>query len=132
MRAAPASQARPSATMTESSRSGRSRSSSRRVREEYDRSVNSDRFDDVEFEILEAPEPAPRRRRRGLAFVGAVAVTVGLAAGASALASSDEPAAPQAPAKATKFEFRHHHGCHHGGRHHDRGGDQDQNLGLRY
>lgn len=94
--------------------------------------MDSDRFDDVEFEILEAPQQAPRRRRRGLALVGAVAATVALAAGASALASSDEPAAPQAPSKATKFEFRHHHGCRHGGRHHDRGGAEDQNLGLRY
>ena len=87
-----------------------------------------DRFDDVDYDILESPEPAPRRRRRGLVALGAVIVAAGLGLGASALASDNEPAAPQTPAKATKFEGRHHHGCKHG-RHH--GGDTES-LGLRY
>jgi hypothetical protein len=82
-----------------------------------------DRFDDVEFRIVEAPEPAPRRRRRGFAVVAAVLVAGGLAAGASALASSDEPAATPA-AKPTKVfhtsdgdrSLRRGHGCRHGGK----------------
>jgi hypothetical protein len=96
-----------------------------------------DRFDDVEYEILEAPQPAPRRRRRGLALAASVIVAGGLALGASALADTDDPApvAPSAPAKATQFNGRHHHGCHkgEGRRHHrDRGGDRTESLGLRY
>ena len=96
-----------------------------------------DRFDDVEFEILEAPQPAPRRRRRGLALVASAMVVGGLALGASALASSDdpEPAAPATPAKATKFDGRHGDGCRKGERrwHRDRDrGDSVESLGLRY
>ena len=61
-------------------------------------------------------------------------ITVTVAAGlfaTSALAFTDKPAAPQAPSKAAKFEKRGHHGCHRGGRHHDRGSDIEV-LGLRY
>ena len=94
-----------------------------------------DRFDDVEYEILEAPQPASRRRRRGLALAASVMIAGGLALGASALAFSDdpEPVAPAAPSKATKFDGRHHHGCRKGDRRHhrDRGGDSEI-LGLPY
>ena len=94
-----------------------------------------DRFDDVEYEILETPQPAPRRRR-GVALVASAIVAGGLALGASALASSDdpEPAAPAAPSKATHFDGSRHHGCHKGDRrwHRDRGRDGSESLGLRY
>jgi hypothetical protein len=90
-----------------------------------------DRFDDVEFKILEEPEPRRPRRRTKLASVVTVTVAAGLFA-TSALAFTDKPAAPAAPAKATKFDKRDHHGCRKGGewRHHDRGASDS--LGLRY
>ena len=87
--------------------------------------MDSDHFDDVEFKIVEAPEPAPRRRRRGVAVIAAVLVAGGLAAGASALASSDEPAAATPSAKPKVFHtsggdrsLHRGHGCkrHHGRR----------------
>ena len=87
-----------------------------------------DRFDDVEFRILEEPEP-PRRRPRGrtrLASLATVTVAAGLFA-TSAFAFTDEPVAPQTPAKASKFEKRGHHGCKRGERHRDA-----ENLGVRY
>ena len=88
-----------------------------------------DRFDDVEFRILEEPEPRRPRRRTGLASVVMVTVATGLFA-TSALAITDKPAAPQTPAKASSFEKWDHHGCKRGGRHRDR--DGVENLGLRY
>jgi hypothetical protein len=90
-----------------------------------------DRFDDVEFKILEEPEPRRPRRRTKLASVVTVTAAAGLFA-TSALAFTDKPAAPTAPAKATKFEKRGHHGCRKGGewRHHNRG--DSESLGLRY
>ena len=91
-----------------------------------------DRFDDVEFKILEEPAPRRPRRRTKLASVVTVSVAAGLFA-TSALAFTDKPAAPQAPAKATKFDKRGHDGCDRGGRHHrDRGGDSSLSLDLRY
>ena len=51
-----------------------------------------DRFDDVEYEIVESPEP-PRRRRWPVAVVAAVLATGALAAGASALTTSGGDAA---------------------------------------
>jgi hypothetical protein len=90
-----------------------------------------DRFDDVEFRILDEPEPRRPRRRTKFASVVSVTVAAGLFA-TSALAFTDKPAAPQAPAKATKSEKRGHGDCHRGGwRHHDRGSDTEA-LGLRY
>ena len=82
-----------------------------------------DRFDDVEFRILEEPEPR-RRPRSGkrLASVAMATAATGLFA-TSALAITDKPAAPQEPAKVSKFEKRGHHGCKRGG---------DKRLGLRY
>jgi hypothetical protein len=84
-----------------------------------------DRFDDVGFRILDEPEP-PRRRPRSrtrLASLATVTVAAGLFA-TSAFAFTDEPVAPQAPAKASKFEKRGHHGC--------KRGDRDRAEGLRY
>ena len=86
-----------------------------------------DRFDDVEFRILEEPEPPRRpRSRTRLASVVTVTLAAGLFA-TSAFAFTDEPAAPQTPAKASKFEKRGH-GCKRGERHRDSG----ENLGVRY
>jgi hypothetical protein len=73
-----------------------------------------DRFDDVEFRILEGPEQRRRRRPIRAASVVMVTVATGLFA-TSALAFTDKPAAPQTPAKAAKFEKRGHHDCKRGG-----------------
>ena len=89
-----------------------------------------DRFDDVDFKILEEPEPAKRRRGPRFASVVTVTVAAGLFA-ASALANPDAPTVRQAPSKASSFKAGHHHGCKKGGRHHDRGG-ASESLGLRY
>jgi hypothetical protein len=66
-----------------------------------------DRFDDVEFRVLESPEPPPRppRRRRGhrwAVVLTLMAFTVGaLAAGASAFTDSAQaPASKKAAVKA--------------------------------
>jgi hypothetical protein len=89
-----------------------------------------DRFDDVDFKILEEPEPRrPRRRSPRFASFVTVTIATGLFA-ASAFASSNEPVAKQTPSKASKFEKRHGHGCKKGDRWHDRGGDES--LGLRH
>jgi hypothetical protein len=80
-----------------------------------------DRFDDVEFRILEEPERRRPRRPIKSASIVMVTVATGLFA-TSALAITDKPAAPQAPAKAAKFEKRGHHDCKRGGDH----------LGVRY
>jgi hypothetical protein len=89
--------------------------------------VDSERFDDVEFKILESPEPAPRRRRRGRVAVVTLVVAAGLAAGASALASSDEPVKTDTP-RAHPADFhksdgwrdgRRGHECKRGGKRHN-------------
>jgi hypothetical protein len=77
-----------------------------------------DRFDDVEFRIIDAPEPRPRRGRRWLAAGVATVLAVGaLAAGASALTGGeDTPPAAAPPTSDTPFHhgFRQGgHGCHH-------------------
>jgi hypothetical protein len=101
--------------------------------------VDHDRFDDVEFTIVETPEPAPRRRRRGLAAMATLVVAGGLAAGASALASSDEPAARDNASRAAPrvsdtsggLRLRRGYECRQGGgRHHHRGNARD--TALRY
>jgi hypothetical protein len=96
--------------------------------------VENDRFDDVEFTFVEEPEAAPPpRRRRGLVAAAAVIVAGGLGLGATAIASQDEPPAPNAK---PSFEVRESHrgdGCRKGeGRHHrwDKGSEQD--TALRY
>ena len=84
-----------------------------------------DRFDDVEFRIIDTPEPRPRRRGRWLAAgVGAVLVAGALAAGASALTGGEDPP-PQVPAKQPGADrlyhhrfMNHHGGCHRGERSH--------------
>ena len=87
-----------------------------------------DRFDDVEFRILEEPEPRRRpRSRTRLASLVTVIVATGLFA-TSAFAFTDEPVAPQTPAKASKFEKRGHHDCKRGERHRD----SSENLGALY
>ena len=72
-----------------------------------------DRFDDVEFRILEEPERRRPRSRTKLASLLTVTVATGLFA-TSALAFTDEPVAPQTPAKASKFEKRGHDDCKRG------------------
>ena len=106
--------------------------------------MGPDRFDDVEFRIVETPEPAPRRRRRGLAAVATLLVAGGLAAGASALASSDEPASRATgphPAKPKIFQTfdgdradgRRGHGCRKGeGRRHGRRAAPAADTALLY
>jgi hypothetical protein len=88
-----------------------------------------DRFDDVEFRIIDAPDPRPpRRRRRWLAAgAGAILAAGALAAGASALTGGDDAApAAKPPADGSWSPYRgdhHGHGCrHHGG---DRGTTSD-------
>jgi hypothetical protein len=81
--------------------------------------VESDRFDDVEFRMIEEPSPPPRRpRRRGLVAAGAVLTACALGLGGSALADSNNPAASRPAAKPSFHDtsFRHHGGCHHGDR----------------
>jgi hypothetical protein len=90
-----------------------------------------DRFDDVEFRILEEPEPRRPRRRTRLASAVTVTVAAGLFA-TSALAFTDKPAAEQTPPKAAKFEKRDGHGCRHGHGRWDRDRGGDESLGLRY
>ena len=95
--------------------------------------MEHDRFDDVEFRIVEEPTPPrrpPRLRRRWV--LGAVACTLmtgALAAGASALTGgSDEPAKAVTPAKErgwTEYAPLSDHGdgdrpCRRGERKHQR------------
>jgi hypothetical protein len=88
--------------------------------------MESDRFDDVSYEILEGPEPprAPRARGRRTAALTGLALAFGALAAAAALAvtgpSSTPP--PKAPAAPPAAEFNadgvpiYHHGtgCKHG------------------
>lgn len=74
----------------------------------------SDRFDDVSFQILEGPEPAPRRRR-GVVALAAVIAAGALAGGAGA--HTDGPAAAAQPQSKSVSSKRDGHGCKHGGRH---------------
>jgi hypothetical protein len=63
--------------------------------------VGPDRFDDVEFRMLEQPEPPqrPRLRRWTLTALSAVLATGLFAGGASALTSEE-----RAPASSSKLE----------------------------
>src|SRR3954452_4430472 len=77
-----------------------------------------DRFDDVEFRIIDAPEPRPRRGRRWVAAGAATLLAAGaLSAGASALTGGDDaPTAASPPAPDSQVHpgsGRHRHGCHH-------------------
>ena len=94
--------------------------------------MDSDRFDDVRFRMIEEPEatPPPRRRgRRRVAVASALLVAGAVATSATALATTDDGAAPPAakPSFIGDKQFRHHGGCHHG----DRGRSQ-QDSSLRY
>jgi hypothetical protein len=103
------------------------------------------RFDDVEFQFLERPEPSPRgprRKRFAAALVAAALLAGGITAGASAL--SDSGARPAAPAKAKPKVFynadgvptvRDGHGCRagEGGKRHRRDRDSSSSAGsVRY
>ena len=96
--------------------------------------MGPDRFDDVEFTMLEQPEPPPRPRLRRwmLAPVAAVLAAGALAAGASALTGEEAPRAP-APkgdlAVPQKPEYRHFRDCEKGERH---GGRERRSSELRY
>ena len=65
--------------------------------------MERDRFDDVEFRVMERPDPPrrpPRMRRWVLALAGGVLAAGALAAGASALGGGeDQPARETAPPK---------------------------------
>jgi hypothetical protein len=63
--------------------------------------MESDRFDDVSYEILEAPEPprAPRARGRRTAALTGLALALGAVAAAAALAVTG-PGGSEPPAKA--------------------------------
>jgi hypothetical protein len=74
--------------------------------------VEPDRFDDVDFQMIEEPSPGPRRpRRRGMVAAGAVLVACGLGLGGSALADSNNAASP---GPASFHSSGHRGGCHHG------------------
>ena len=99
--------------------------------------MGSDRFDDVEFKIVETPEPAPRGRRRGRVVVATLVVAGGLAVGASALASSsDEPTTQPAaqPAQSHTSDgdrsTRRGHKCRRGDR--DKSRRDAPDSALRY
>ena len=76
-----------------------------------------DRFDDVEFRIIDEPEPARPGRRPGrwVAAATATVLAVGaLAAGASALTGGED--APPAAAPPAAKDTQLHHGFGHDGR----------------
>jgi hypothetical protein len=83
-----------------------------------------DRFDDVEFRILEEPERRRPRSRKKLASLATVIVATGLFA-TSAFAVSDDPVPAQTPAKASKFDKRGDHDC-------KRGRGHDVSVELRH
>jgi hypothetical protein len=86
--------------------------------------VGPDRFDDVEYTMLEQPQPPrrPRLRRWMLAPLAAVLAAGALAAGASALTGDDSAPAPApkgdsaVPSSADYRDFRDCDRKHHGKR----------------
>jgi hypothetical protein len=106
------------------------------------RPMEPDRFDDVEFRVLESPEPSPRpprsrRRRHGrLAIACAVSGVTALALAAGASALTDRAEAPTAkPGQARSLQngawksFSRHE-CHRGKLGHRR--DQGFDDSARY
>lgn len=79
-----------------------------------------DRFDDVDYTVLEQPDPPrrPRLQRWMLAPVASLVIIGSLAAGASAVTSDGTtlPAATQAEQQ-QKPDFRGFRGCEKGERH---------------
>jgi hypothetical protein len=102
--------------------------------------MEPDRFDDVEFRILESPEPPPRpprpprrRRRRSVFAIAVAAVTAGaLAASASALTDRAEAPSktPSLSRNAESFSLSGGHECHRGKFGHRR--DQGFDDSTRY
>jgi hypothetical protein len=94
--------------------------------------VGPDRFDDVEFRMLEQPEPPgrPRLRRWTLTALSAVLATGMFAAGASALTGEERAPA----AKSEGWESYVPLGGKKGGRDCERGKHRgaDRNLELKY
>jgi hypothetical protein len=90
-----------------------------------------ERFDDVEYEIVESPEP-PRRRRWPVVALASVLATGALAAGASALTTSgDDAASPAKPRTSHTDEGWMHYGkpCRAGeGRRHGHRGDRASDV----
>ncbi len=83
--------------------------------------MGPDRFDDVEYRVLEQPEP-PRRLRLRRWTLTALSVTLAagaFAGGASALGGGGEDAAPAAKSDTTVYP-RDHRDCDKGKRHHSR------------
>jgi hypothetical protein len=81
--------------------------------------VAPDRFDDVEYTVIEQPEPPrrPRPQRWLLAPLASVLIIGSLAAGASAV-TSDGSAPTLAPKDSfTKPDYRDFRGCEKGERH---------------
>ena len=82
--------------------------------------MGPDRFDDVEYRVLEEPEPPrrPRVRRWTLTALAVVVASGAASAGASAL--TGDPAAPAAKAShersSATFSQRDHHDCDKGER----------------
>jgi len=84
--------------------------------------MESDRFDDVDFRILESPEPPPRprrrrRRRRSVFTIAVMAVTAGaLAASASALTDRAEAPASKKLSRGQERAWSElgRHECHRG------------------
>jgi hypothetical protein len=92
--------------------------------------VGPDRFDDVEFRMLEQPEPPgrPRLRRWTLTALSAVLATGLFAGGASALTAEERaPAAKQAEGWESYVPLKKGRDCERG-KH--RGADR--NLELKY
>jgi hypothetical protein len=81
--------------------------------------VGPDRFDDVEYTVLEHPEPPrrPRPHRWLLAPLASILIIGSLAAGASAVTADDSARAPAAKGDVLKPDYGDFRGCEKGERH---------------
>jgi hypothetical protein len=103
--------------------------------------MEPDRFDDVEFRILEGPEPPPRpprrprrRRRRSVFAIAVTALTAGaLAASASALTDRAEAPASKKLSRGQERAWSElgRHECHRG-KGHRGGADAGFDSSFRY